>query len=168
MNQKQNQEMSVTGAILFRDKRGKKQYLLVKTKDSKDWEIPKTIVRRGESSVHAVLRLTGEQCAMSTRILEEVGRYNANAVLNGKAVVQKYYYYLMMLRSGGDEILAFDASTWVDLSTAAKKVTDKKEKQMLTDTKGVLKIWEKEKKHKVEAEEEELARQAEEESKKEG
>ena len=159
---KPNPEILTGGAIVFRESKGKKQYLIVKIKDSKDWEIPKVIVRRGESSVRAVIRLTSEQCAMSARILEEVGRYSQNVVVNAKAVNQKYFYYLMMHRSGGDDILGFEDFTWVDLASATKKVTSKKEKEMLVSTKGVLKIWEKEKKHRIDEEEEEMAREAEE------
>lgn len=162
MAQKNNQEMLVSAAIIFKEVRGKRKYLIVKTKDSKNWEIPKVIVRRGESSVRAVLRLTGEQCAMSARILEEVGRHSQSVVLNGRAVNQKYYFYLLMQRFGGDEILSFDETSWVDLPSAAKKVTDKKDKEMFNNTKDVLKIWEKEKKHKIDEEEEEMAREAEE------
>ena len=83
MINKNNQQVSIGGAIVFRDNRGRRQFLLVKTKEDGDWEIPKVTVRRGESSVRSVIRLTSEQGGMSTRVLEEAGRSAGTAIISG-------------------------------------------------------------------------------------
>lgn len=143
MNNKANQQVLIGGAIVFRDNRKKRQYLLVKTKEDGDWEIPKVTVRRGESSVRSVIRLTGEQGGITARVLEEAGRSSGNAVINGKSVSQKYYYYLMLQKGGPSEMIGFQEHKWFEFSDASKKISLKREKDMLKSAKEVLKEWEK-------------------------
>lgn len=147
MNTKQNQQIVIGGAIVFKDNRGKRQYLVVKNKEDGDWEIPKVTVRKGESSVRSVIRLTGEQGGISARVLEEVGRSSGTTVINGKAIPQKHYYYLMMQKGGSSELIGFFTFKWMQYSDATKKLVLKKEKEILKDAVGVLKEWEKT--HKV-------------------
>ncbi len=139
---KNTQQILIGGAIIFRDYRGKRQFLVIKTKDG-EWEIPKVTVRRGESSVRAVLRMAGEQGGMTTKVLEEAGRANGNTVLNGKSLVQRFYYYLMMQRSGTGEMIGFDEFKWMEYGNAVKKISIKREKEMLKSAREVLKEWEK-------------------------
>jgi len=147
MNTKQNQQIVIGGAIVFKDNRGKRQYLVVKNKEDGDWEIPKVTVRKGESSVRSVIRMTGEQGGISARVLEEVGRSSGTTVINGKAIPQKHYYYLMMQKGGSSELIGFSSFKWMQYSDAIKKLVLKKEKEILKDAVGVLKEWEKT--HKV-------------------
>ncbi len=140
---KNNQQITIGGAIVFRDNRGKRQFLVIRQKDGNGWEIPKVTVRKGESSVRSVIRLTGEQAGMTARVLEEAGRSTGNTVLNGKSIPQKYYYYLMVQKAGGGEIIGFDEYKWMEYSQALKNVSLKKEKEMLKGAKDTLKEWEK-------------------------
>lgn len=142
MNTKNNQPVLIGGAVVFRDNRGKRQFLLVKTKEDGDWEIPKVVVRRGESSVRAVIRLTAEQGGISARVLEEAGRYTGNAIVNGTSISQKYYYYLMFQKGGSSELIGFYEFKWLDAGVVAKKLTTKKEKEMYKSAREVLKEWE--------------------------
>ena len=66
INNKNNQQISIGGAIVFRSSRAGYQYLLVKVKEDGDWEIPKVTVRKGESSVRAAIRLMGDRSMIST------------------------------------------------------------------------------------------------------
>ena len=143
MNTKANQQISIGGAIVFKDNRGKRQYLIVKNKEDGDWEIPKVTVRKGESSVRSVIRLTGEQGGISARVLEEAGRFSGTVVINGKSIPQKHYYYLMMQKGGSSDLIGFIQFKWVEYSDATKKLSLKKEKEMLKDAVSVLKEWEK-------------------------
>ncbi|OGM88515.1 hypothetical protein A2573_02905 [Candidatus Woesebacteria bacterium RIFOXYD1_FULL_43_18] len=147
INSKNNQQITIGGAVVFRDNRGKRQFLLVKTKEEGDWEIPKVIVRKGESSVRSVIRLTGEQGGMSTRVLEEVGRATGTTILNNKSLPQKYYYYLMLQKGGSSELIGFAEFKWLEYAEAVKKVPLKREKDMFRLAREVLKQWEKT--HKV-------------------
>ncbi|MCX6705285.1 MAG: NUDIX domain-containing protein [Candidatus Woesebacteria bacterium] len=147
INTKNIQQITIGGAIVFRDFRGKRQYLLVKTKEDGDWEIPKVIVRKGESSVRSVIRLTGEQGGMTTRVLEEVGRTTGTTILNGKPMPQKYYYYLLLQKGGSSDLIGFLEFKWLEYAEAVKRVPLKREKDMFKLGREVLKLWEKT--HKV-------------------
>lgn len=142
MDTKINQQIFIGGAVVFKDNRGKRQYLLVKTKIDSNWEIPKVTVRRGESSVRAVIRLTGEQGGITARILEEAGRYSVTTIINGNTIPQKYYYYLMLQKGGPGEMIGFQDYKWMEFPNALKKIDSEKEKEMLKSAKKVLKEWE--------------------------
>lgn len=146
-NSKNNQQILIGGAIVFKDGRGKRQFLLVKTGDDSDWEIPKVTVRRGESSVRSVIRLTAEQGGISARVLEEAGRLTASTVINGNPITQKYYYYLMLQKGGSSELIGFHSFKWFDAKDIVKKLTTKREKDMFKMSRDVLKEWET--KHKT-------------------
>lgn len=146
LNMKNNQQLTISGAIVFKDYRGKRSFLVVKQKEDSDWEIPKVIVRKGESSVRAAIRLTSEQAGMNARVLEEAGRSTGVASVNGKTVPQKLYYYLMLLKAAG-EIIGFEEFKWFQFADAIRKIQLKREKEMLRSAKEVLRTWEKT--HKV-------------------
>jgi 8-oxo-dGTP pyrophosphatase MutT (NUDIX family) len=140
---KQAQQILIGGAIVFKDNRGKRQFLVVKQKEDSDWEIPKVTVRKGESSVRAVIRMTSEQAGMSARVLEEAGRATGTTIINGKSIPQKYYYYLMLQKAGGTEVIGFFDFQWLEYSMALKKIVLKREKEMFKGGRDVLKEWEK-------------------------
>lgn len=152
--------MLIGCSVLFRDQRGKRQYLVVKGKDGGVWEFAKVVVRKGESSVRAVIRMTGEQVGVSARVLEEAGRTSGLASVNGMSVPQKHCYYLMMQRAKGGEVLGFNDFLWLEFDKAHKKLDSKKEQAILKDSKPILKEWEKTKKHKMVEEEAEIALEA--------
>jgi ADP-ribose pyrophosphatase YjhB (NUDIX family) len=142
-----NNQITVSGAIIIRDSKGKPIFLLSKKKDEESWEIPKVIVRKGESSVRAAIRMANEQGGMSARVLEEAGRSTGVATINGKTVSQKFYYYLMLQKAGG-EILGLEQFDWIDYSRAVKRLGLKREKDMLKSARDIYKAWEKQKKQK--------------------
>lgn len=155
MNSKQNQQILIGVALVFRDINKKRQWFVVRQKEDGDWELPKVTVRRGESSVRSVIRLTGEQAGMTVRVLEEAGRASASTIINGKSIPQKIYYYLMVQKSGGLDPIGFVDFQWLEYAKAVKKVTLKKDKEMFAEAKAVLKEWEKtHKKQLLEPEEE--------------
>lgn len=143
MATKDNQQISIGGAVVFRDYRGKRQFLMVQQKEDSDWEIPKITVRRGESSVRAVIRMISEQGGMSARVLEEAGRGSGTTVVNGRSVPQKIYYYIMLQKSGSTDAIGFFKTKWMEYGDAIRKLQLKREKDMLKATKDYLKEWEK-------------------------
>jgi len=143
MKNTKNQQMVIGGAVVFRDNRGKRQFLLVKQKEGDDWEIPKVMVRRGESSVRAVLRMVSEQAGMTARVLEEAGRATGTTMVNSKSIPQKFYYYLLLQKGGNTELLSFDQYKWLEYGDATKKLAIKREKDMIKGGRDVLKEWEK-------------------------
>jgi len=143
MKNGKNQQIVIGGAVLFRENRGKRQYLLVRQKGNESWEIPKVTVRKGESSVRAVIRLASEQGGMAVRVLEEAGRATGTTIFNAKSIPQKFYYYLMLQKGGSSELIGFDEFKWLDYVEAGKRLGLKREKDMLRGGKDVLKEWEK-------------------------
>jgi len=133
----------VAGAIVFKEKGSKLSWFLIKPKDAEGWEIPKVLVRKGESSVRAVLRIMGERGGMNTKVLEEAGRAGGVTTVNGKTLSQRYLYYLMLMRSGLSEAIGFENYQWLDYSQALKKLNSKREKIMLRQAKEVLRDWKK-------------------------
>lgn len=134
--------ITTSGGVIFRDSRGKRQFFVVKMGEEDKWELPKVTVRKGESSVRAILRMTGEMAGMNTRVLEEAGRSVGTAVVGGRSVPQRHFYYLMLYKAGG-EILVFNRYEWLEYGKALKKLELKKEKEILRNGHEVLKEWEK-------------------------
>ncbi len=135
--------MLVAGAIVFkRSKNGQVRWFLVKGggEDKKGWEIPKALVRKGESSARTVLRIMGEQGGMNCRILEEAGRIEDYLAVNGKKTPRRIIYYLVLERSGG-EVLGFDEFGWFDYSSALRKISWEKEKVVFRAAKKEFDIW---------------------------
>ena len=142
-----NGEMMVGGAVIFKEGKSKNLFLLSKNNEG-EWEILKSLVRRGESSVRSVIRYTSEQGNMNTRVLDEVGRATGSGTINNKIVTYKYLYYLMLFKAGA-EILGMGDVSWFDYATASKKLKLKREKDMLKTASQMVKEWEKKKKKKV-------------------
>lgn len=141
----------VSVSILFREQQGKTSWFLVKHSDSNEWELPKVIVRKGESSVRAALRIMGEKGGMTTKVLEEAGRAGgAVTTSDNKTTSQRYLYYLMILKNGSKETIGFGEYLWLEYTKAFKKLSSKREKTMLKSAKETLKKWKKEKKGKKE------------------
>lgn len=135
-----NNTMLIGAAVVFkRAKNGRVSWFLVQ-EGEKGWEIPKAIIRKGESSVRAVLRTMGEQGGMSCRVLEEAGRIEDSTEINGKKTPRKIIYYLVLGRTGG-EVLGFDKSAWLDFSTALRRVPWEKEKMILKQAKLEFDKW---------------------------
>jgi ADP-ribose pyrophosphatase YjhB (NUDIX family) len=149
-----NNEVLIGAAIVFKDSKKKKLFLLAKDDEGK-FELPKTVVRRGESSARAVIRYTSEQGNMSARILEEAGRATGSATINGKVISQRYYYYLLYYKSGA-EVTGLGDVSWYDYSQSVKKLTLKRELDAFKNAQGQIKEWEKTKKKKQEEAEEEM------------
>jgi hypothetical protein len=123
-------QLLVGGAALYKLSRGKVYWFLVKQNPDSDWELLKTNVRRGESSVRSIIRFTGEQAMMRTKVLEEAGRTTSVVKLGNKPVTQKTLYYLMVFKEAG-EILGISSYQWLEYQKAVKKLALKKEQTIL-------------------------------------
>ncbi|KKQ50700.1 MAG: hypothetical protein US75_C0005G0002 [Candidatus Woesebacteria bacterium GW2011_GWC1_38_13] len=133
----------ITAAAIGQIHKGKFMFFLVRSSENSDWEIPKLTVRKAESSVHAVLRMTGEQGGMRARVLDEAARYSSNHQINGKPVTQKTLYYTMLHRADSGESIGFFESQWFEYAKAYKKLTLKREKEVISIANKTLKEWRK-------------------------
>ena len=143
-----NKNQILIGAgVIFKQVKKERKYLIVRRDDEDRWEFPKIVVRRGESSVRAVIRMLGEAAGIGAKVLEEVGRVNSIVTVNGKSVPQRLYYYLLIQKSAG-EIIGFDKFEWLDKSKAVRKIYLKREKDVLREAERMIKAWEREEKKK--------------------
>ena len=138
-----NDKVLVSGAIVFKEYRRRLTWLIVKKNEENGWEIPKVVVRKGESSVKAAIRMMGEQAGIGAKVLEEAGRAGGSTSINGRVVPQKNIYYLMMQNSAG-EILGFENHKWLEYAKAMRKLSSKREKVIMKQAKKELTTWKKE------------------------
>jgi len=127
----------VSVAVVYRRRNDTVEWFLVKPGEESDWEFPRTVVRKGESSVRAAIRMMAEQAGMKAKVLEEVGRSGGAVRLKGKMVSQRFIYYLMALRNSG-EILEFVETEWLDYSRAAKRIKSKRDSGILRQARDML------------------------------
>lgn len=130
-------------AIIYRENKKKKEWLIVKQEKDSAWEFPTIAVRRAESSAKAAIRLAGEQLGMNARVIEEVGRAGGSTTINGKIVPQRQLYYLMRLRVQTGEILTYAENKWLDYALAVRKLPTKRDRQMIKDAKKEVGLWHK-------------------------
>jgi len=133
----------VSCAIVFKKGRGKSRWFIAKQVDGDEWEIPKVVVRKGESSVRAALRMMGERGGMTTQVLEEAGRAGGVTTINGKTLPQRYLYYLMELKAPPGEAIGFSTYKWYEYAKAVRKLPSKREKMMLKQARKEYRIWKK-------------------------
>jgi hypothetical protein len=136
-----NKSTIFVGVALIAKKRtvGGYSWLLVKTNKESDWEFPKSIAHKGESSVRAVIRMTQEQFFMNATVLEEAGRFTGKASPEEKAYDKMTLYYLFIQKSGGSDISGFAEYKWVEEGQVGKKLESKKEKEVFMVAKKMLK-----------------------------
>lgn len=136
----------ISAGILYKDVAGEHRYFVIKEPGSDKWEFVKLPVRKGESSVRAVIRIMGEKGMMTVRVIEEAGRYKSAATTNGRTLSQNNIYYIMLLKSSSKEAKAFGDVLWLDYAKATKRLSYKKEVAMLKQARDIIKEWEKKRK----------------------
>ncbi len=131
----------VAGSVVFRKaKNGRVSWFLIKDPQNKRWELPKSLVRKGESSVRTVLRVMGEQGGMNCKIIDEVDRIEDEVDYNGKKSPRRIVYYLVIEKSAG-EVLGFEEFAWVDFSSGLRKLGLAREKEVFKKAKKQLENW---------------------------
>lgn len=123
-------EQLITGATIFRKKRGQVEWLVVKADSKSAGELPKGTVRRGESSAGAILRILREEQGMSVEVLEESGRINSSS---------KIIYYLIEQSLPSDKQRITHQEKWGQYSKIVRALGSERERKMLSQAKDVLK-----------------------------
>ena len=138
----------ISCAVVYRQGSKKGFWFLVKNEDGEEWEIPKMVVRKGESSVRASIRMMGEMANMDAKVIEEAGRAGGMTTVSGKTVPKRTIYYAMIQRTGG-EIIGFENYKWLDYAKAVRKLSSKRERAMIKSARAEIDKWLKENKGKV-------------------
>ncbi|TSC90260.1 MAG: Uncharacterized protein G01um10145_364 [Microgenomates group bacterium Gr01-1014_5] len=139
----------IAGALAFRERSGENEWFLVKSKDNNSLEIPKSDVRRGESSVSAAIRYLKESAGLRITVLEEAGRMNVTIKNNGQSQDARVIVYLMRQGTGKPEFPATLHGSWLKYSSARRKLELAREQKVLGQANDVLRQWQKEKKAKL-------------------
>ena len=134
----------VSAPIVIKKVKGRLRWFIVKQQDEEGWEIPKVLVRKGESSVRASLRMMGERGAMTIQVLEEAGRAGGVTTVNGRTLPQRHLYYLAILKSASEEPIGFAEHAWLEYAQAVRKLSSKRERTMLKEARKEYKKWKKE------------------------
>lgn len=142
-------EQLITAATVFRKKKGQIEWLIFKSDPKAPGYLPKGIVKRGESSVGAILRILREDIGMTVEVLEESGRITSSTNKEGARVNERTIYYLIEQSELADkEMLQRSGLTqkWGEYAQVARLLPDK-ERKMLTQARGILKELSKLKKN---------------------
>lgn len=145
----------IAGALAYRERSGGVEWFLVKSKDSSaagktgSLEIPKSDVRRGESSVSAAIRYLKESAGLRITVLEEAGRMNVTIKNNGQSQDARVIVYLMRQGTGKPEFPATLRGLWLKYASARRKLELAREQKVLGQANDVLRQWQKAKKAKV-------------------
>ena len=131
----------ISVACLFREHRGKRQWFVAKQDKDSEWELPRIIARKAESSARAGMRMMGEQMGITVQVLEEAGRAGSVVRVNGKSVPQRHLYYLMIQRDASGEVLDFADHEWLSYAKAVRRLPAKRDRQMLKAARAELKVW---------------------------
>src|SRR3990172_3157361 len=123
-------------AVVYKRGGGVRWFVVQQGQDS-DWELPKTSVRKAESSVRASIRAMAEMGGMKAKVLEEAGRSGGSAVVNNKSVPVRHLYYLMVRKDGG-EVLGYANHAWLEYAKAVKKLSTKRDRTMLKQARDLL------------------------------
>ena len=137
-------------AIIVRENKGKQEWLLIKKSSDDDWEFPRMLVRKTESSVRATIRMAGEQFGMTGQVIEEVGRSGGVTTLNGKTFSQRQLYYLMYVRDQSGEVMGFAEYEFLEFPKASRRLTQKRERTTLKNAREEFRKWKAEKKDQEE------------------
>lgn len=137
-----NDEVLVSTAVVFKTRASKNVWLLVNTGEGEGWQLPKSVVRRTESSVRAALRTLSELAGIRGRVIEEMGKATAKSGRNGKSITRRTIYYLIQQR-GKDLIPATAKTTWVDGRGFKGKIKSAIERKILLQSRKFLLEWQK-------------------------
>lgn len=140
----------IAGALAYREKRGTVEWFLAKIGPNGGLEIPKSDVRRGESSVSAAIRYLKETAGLRALVQEEAGRISVTTKSGGQPVDAKVYVYLMKQGSGNgrSEFPQTLEGQWLKFPLARKKLDLAREQKVLSQANSILRQWQKAKKNK--------------------
>ena len=136
----------ITGATAYRVEKAKTEWFVVKADKDSDWELPKSSVRRGESSVSALIRAMQEEIGIKGRVIEEAGRTSLSKIADGEAVNEKLLFYVVKISGAEDEKSRYSLVRWAQYGQAKKLLSLVREQKMLEQAQEVLKQCRKENK----------------------
>lgn len=133
------------GAVAYRERNGLVEWFVFRSVSNGKWELPKTEVRRGESSVQASLRHVRDGIGLVVTVLDEASRLSISTTQNGQPLDQKILFYLMRQVKGSPNV-AVNSGKWLSYALARKSLTLGREQKALQQASILVKQWKREKK----------------------
>lgn len=131
-----------TGVAVFSKKGAETNWLLVRHPNG-TWELPKSSVRKGESTVGAAIRSLREDYGNLIEVLEEAGRTSTTKVKDGQKVTEKTIFYLAERKGESMQARGEFEEKWQPYANAYRSLGLKREKEILREANKVLKTLRK-------------------------
>jgi len=133
-------EATSAGAILFRDTRGRREYLLLKSRPG-DWEFPKGGVEGGEELQQTAIREVQEESGISDFRLIDGFRDDYDYVFeaNGKTIHKTVHLFIAKSFEASAEISTEHRDLqWRDYEQAINTITQDGPRDILADARRFL------------------------------
>lgn len=125
------------GGVVFRERSGEKQFLLVETKNDPNlWVLPKGHVEEGENEREAAVREMREETGIWARIVRDLKTVSYK--LNGADVTVQFYVMEWAGRGVRDD--KFRKHVWLPLPDAIKRASHDETGQLLRDAEEALRL----------------------------
>ncbi len=133
------------GGVIYRRGQGEPEVCLISTHGGRNWQLPKGIIERGESSEEAARREVAEETGLRGDLLQRLGRIEYWYVWDygdGPERVHKFVYFFLLRYTDGstdDHDHEADEARWFSLSEARKRLTHDNEQRILNLAEKALK-----------------------------
>ncbi|TSC90259.1 MAG: AP4A hydrolase [Microgenomates group bacterium Gr01-1014_5] len=125
------------GGAVFRKNHNLREWLLIKPKGTKRWQLPKGKIDRGEKSADTAIREIFEETGVRAQILEKIEDIKYFFVQDTEKIFKVVVFYLMKSTDGKDTKIEkqwedeIEEAVWVLEEEALKKLSFKSEKEVL-------------------------------------
>lgn len=113
------------GGVVYREKGGQVDIVLVGREAQGSWFLPKGTPMRGESREQTAIRETREETGLNVRIIEPITSISY-WFMSGRVRIIKTVYYYLMVPTGGDLSLhdpEYDRVAWFPIQQALAVLT---------------------------------------------
>ena len=125
------------GGAVFRKNHNFREWLLIKPKGTKRWQLPKGKIDRGEKSADTAVREIFEETGVRACVVEKIEDIKYFFVQDGERIFKVVTFYLMKSTDDKDTKIEkqwedeIEEAVWVSEEEALKKLSFKSEKEIL-------------------------------------
>ena len=128
------------GGVVYKEKSGRRFWLLIQPKDTDRWQLPKGWIEEGEKTQTTALREVREETGVSGEIIGKIDKINWWFVQDGEKIYKTVTFYLVAAQK---ETNHFDKDevaqiSWFLYDKACRKLTFKSEKEVLKKGREIL------------------------------
>jgi len=128
------------GGVVYKEKSGRRFWLLIQPKDTDRWQLPKGWIEEGEKTQTTALREVREETGVSGEIIGKIDKINWWFVQDGEKIYKTVTFYLVAAQK---ETNHFDKDEvaqigWFLYDKAYQGLTFKSEKEVLKKGREIL------------------------------